>query len=288
LEILYQKLPQKGECLINTIEVDLPFFIVPWHYHKEIEIIFIENSCGMRYVGDHVEPFDEGDIAIIGSNLPHVWKNESKYLNNKSKHKAKACVIHFDDELFNGNFNLLPEMEGINKLIADSKFGIKFFGKSREILSEKIKSLMKKNDMEKLLKFFDILDFMSKTDEKQLLSSSGFLQIRTSKDFNRFDKVTHYIIENFNKSIDLKDIAKIANMTPNSFCRYFKKRTTKSFVTYLNEIRIGHACKLLIEDKKSISEICFESGFNNLSNFNQLFKKVKKMTPKEYNTNRKK
>lgn len=282
MELLYQQLSKESEFCINLLEVDLPYFTVPWHYHSEIEIIYIERSNGFRFVGDHSEAFEEGDIGLIGSNLPHVWKSDKLYQNNTAEIHARALVIHFQDTIFKGNLALLPEMDDINRLLLNAQYGIKFTGSAREQIAKSIKRLIKTTGLNKIVSLIELLDYMSKTNDKQLLASNGYTKIRKSTDFDRFDKAHRYMIDNFQQDISLDLISGIANMTPTSFCRYFKKRTTKSYLTFLNEIRIGHACKLLLENKMNIAEICYDSGFNNLSNFNLTFKKVKGSSPSLY------
>jgi AraC-like DNA-binding protein len=282
MDILYQQLSKESENCINLLEVELPYFIVPWHYHPETEIIFIEKSKGYRFVGDHSEPFEEGDIGLIGPNLPHVWKNDTIYHKNTTGLSARALVIHFREKIFKGSIAELPEMCGINQVLFDSQYGIKFTGSARAYLENQIKQIIKSSGIDKMQKLIHILDFMSGTDEKQLLASTGYSKIRKSDDFDRFDKAHRYMIDNFQNDITLSKVSDLVGMTSTSFCRYFKKRTTKSFQTFLNEIRIGHACKLLLENKMNISGICYESGFNNVSNFNEQFKKVKGMSPSQY------
>jgi len=282
MDILYQQLSKESENCINLLDVELPHFIVPWHYHPESEIIYIEKSAGTRFVGDHSEPFEEGDIGLIGSNLPHVWKNDTIYHKNLPELSAHALVVHFREAIFKGPIAELPEMGGITQLLHDSQYGIKFIGSARVNLEIQIKAIIKSSGIDKLQKLIHILDFMAGTDEKQLLASTGYSKIRKSDDFDRFDKVHRYMIDNFQNDVTLNKVSDIAGMTSTSFCRYFKKRTTKSFQTFLNEIRVGHACKLLLEDKMNISGICYESGFNNVSNFNEQFKKIKGVSPSQY------
>jgi len=282
MELLYQQLSKESEFCINLLEVELPYFTVPWHYHPEIEIIYIEKGSGFRFVGDHSEQFEEGDIAIIGSNLPHVWKSDKLYQNNTPENFSRALVIHFQENILRGNLALLPEMEWINKLIFNAQYGIKFTGAARAQIATSIKSLIKTTGVKKITSLIELLDLMAKTKEKTLLASNGYSKIRKSNDFDRFDKAHRYMIDHFQKDISLASISEIVNMTPTSFCRYFKKRTTKSYLTFLNEIRIGHACKLLLENKMNIGEICYDSGFNNLSNFNLTFKKVKGTSPSQF------
>ncbi|MFZ4549397.1 MAG: helix-turn-helix domain-containing protein, partial [Bacteroidales bacterium] len=210
------------------------------------------------------------------------WKSDSKYQQNTPGLKAKVYVVHFRDEIFKGPLSVLPEMQGINQLLHESQFGIKFLGVARQGIAVLMKEIIKAKGIEKMLKLTNLLDFMARTDEKQLLASNGYSKIRKSVDFDRFDKAHRYMIDNFQQNISLDEVSNIVGMTPTSFCRYFKKHTKKSFHTILNEIRVGHACKLLLENKLNISGVCFECGFNNVSNFNEQFKKIKGISPSRY------
>jgi len=286
MDILYEQLPKVSEYCINCLEFEVPCLDVPWHFHPETEILFIEKSRGSRFVGDHLEPFEEGDIGLIGPNLPHVWKSDSIYQKNIPGLVVRVLVVHFHNDIFKGALAILPEMQSINQLLHESQFGIKFLGAARKEIGIQMKEIIKTTGIEKMLKLTRMLDFMSKTEEKQLLASSGYSKIRKSVDFDRFDKAHRFMIDNFQQNISLDKVSDIIGMTPTSFCRYFKKHTKKSFHTVLNEIRIGHSCKLLIENKMNISGICYESGFNNVSNFNEQFKKIKGISPSQYLKNR--
>jgi AraC-like DNA-binding protein len=281
-DVFYEKLPRESEYSINFLEVEVPCLDVPWHYHPETEIMFIEKSTGSRFVGDHSEPFKEGDVGLIGANLPHVWKSDSIYQKNIHGLRARVLVVHFRDEIFKGPMAVLPEMNSINQLLSLSQYGVKFIGSARENIAEQMREIVKTTGIEKMLALTRMLDYMAKTEEKQLLASIGYSKIRKSVDFDRFDKAYRYMIDNFQQNISLNDVSGIVGMTETSFCRYFKKHTKKSFHSVLNEIRVGHACKLLLEDRMNISGICYESGFNNLSNFNEQFKKIKGVSPSQY------
>jgi len=288
MDVLYEKLPKSSEYSINYLEVEVPCLDVPWHYHPETEIIYVEKGTGSRFVGDHSESFGPGDIGLIGPNLPHVWKSDPIYSKNIPGLTVRVLVVHFDDEIFKNSLAILPEMQGINQLLYESQFGIKFTGSAQAHIEIQMKAIIRTTGIEKLLRLIDMLDFMGETKEKQLLASSGYSKIRKSVDFDRFDKAHRYMIENFQQNISLEKVSDIVGMTPTSFCRYFKKHTKKSFHTILNEIRVGHSCKLLLENKMNISGICFESGFNNVSNFNEQFKKIKGISPSQYINNREK
>jgi len=282
MDILYEQLPKDSEYSINCLEVEVPCLDVPWHFHPETEIIYIEKSTGSRFVGDHSESFGEGDVGLIGPNLPHVWKSDPIYQNNIPGLVARVLVVHFNNEIFKGPLTKLPEMQGINRLLHESQFGIKFTGSALAHIEIQMKAIIRTRGIEKLLRLIDMLDFMAKTEDKELLASTGYSKIRKSDDFDRFDKAHRYMIDNFHQNITLEKVSDIVGMTPTSFCRYFKKHTKKSFLSVLHEIRIGHACKLLIENKMSIAGISYESGFNNVSNFNEQFKKIKGISPSQY------
>jgi len=282
MDILYEQLPKDSEYSINYLEVEVPCLDVPWHFHPETEIIYVEKSTGSRFVGDHSESFGDGDIGLIGPNLPHVWKSDPIYHKNIPGLLARVLVVHFNDKIFRGPLALLPEMKGISQLLHESQFGIKFTGSARVHIEIQMKAIIRSTGIDKLLRLIDMLDFMAKTEEKKLLASSGYSKIRKSDDFDRFDKAHRYMIDNFQQDITLDTVSAIVGMTPTSFCRYFKKHTKKSFLSVLHEIRVGHACKLLLESKMNISGICYESGFNNVSNFNEKFNKIKGISPSQY------
>jgi AraC-like DNA-binding protein len=288
MDVLYEQITKESECSINFLEAEVPCLIVPWHFHPETEIIYVEKSHGSRFVGDHSEPFEEGDVGLIGANLPHVRKSASIYRNNIPGLSVRVLVVHFDEAIFTDHIALLPEMQGIKKLLHESQLRIKFYGSARTSIGKLMQGIRQTTGITKVLKLIELLDFMSKTEERQLLASMGYSNIRKSVDFDRFDKAHRYMIDHFQQSISLETVSATIGMTPTPFCRYFKKHTIKSFNTVLNEIRIGHACKLQLENKMNISGIGFESGFNNLSNFNEQFKKIMGVSPSQYICNREK
>ncbi len=287
MDEFYEKLTTDSTYGINILNTDCPYLDIPFHFHPETEIMYMEKGSGTRFVGDHSEAFSGGDIGLIGPNLPHVWRSDPVYRENIPGLTAHVQVVHFHDAVLKGPLANLPEMKAINRLLLESQYGIKFFGSARENLENMMKEMVKTTGIDKLLQLVKMLDFMAKTEEKQLLASAGYSKIMKSADFDRFDKAHRFMIDNFQSNIKLETVSLMVGMTPTSFCRYFKKRTKKSFHTVLNEIRIGHACKLLIEGKMNISGIGYESGFNNISNFNEQFKKLKGISPSQYLKNRK-
>ncbi len=279
---LYQELPFTDASYINFYKEDLPHFIVPWHYHPEIEIMYILEGTGTRFVGDHIDRYQEGDVCMVGPKLPHEWRNDDEFFKQEAGLKASCLCLFFLKDVFDGNLIRLPEMNNIRQLIERSRRGIKFTGHSREKIGEYIRESVSFTGAQRIVRFISLLEMMATTGEYELLASIGFTESVNSSDFDRFDKVYQYMMKNFRQPIRLEEVASLVGLTPNAFCRYFRQRTKKTFVQYLNDIRIGHAKKLLIEGRMKISTLSMEAGFNNLSNFIELFKRSAHMSPSEY------
>jgi AraC-like DNA-binding protein len=278
----YQKLVTPPSQSVIIFNEEKPHFTVPWHFHPEIEILFVVKSSGTSYIGDCIESFSAGDITIIGENVPHWWKSDIKYMDGTINEGIKALIIQFDRDIFGANFINTPEMCSIKELLEKSKRGIKFVGSSRDMLGKQMMKIFRVKGIHRITELILLLDMMAGSNEFHYHSSLGYSKILNSYDFYRFNKIHEYLVTNFTREISLDDISKVINMSPTALCRYFKKHTGKTLFTFLNEIRIGHACKLMIEENVSISNASYESGFNNLSHFNYQFKRMMKVTPSEY------
>ena len=278
----YQKLIPSSEQSFIFYEEELPHFAVPWHYHHEIEILMVLKSTGTSYIGDSVNPFGPGDVCLIGEDLPHWWKSDTEYMKVGSNLNVKAHVIQFRKDIFESQFMPLPEMAPVRQLVERSQRGIRFLGKSRTKISKMIRKILREDGLKRIAGLLLLLEMMASEKEYVYLSSLGFSKKINTIDFQRFNMIHEYIINHYTEPIRLEDIAAVAYMAPTAFCRYFKKRTGKNFSIYLNEFRIGHANRMLVENKLKISNIATECGFNNLSNFNEQFKKVMGHTPKQH------
>lgn len=279
---LYQDLPFPIDSHIHYYIEDLPHFIVPWHYHPAIEIMYITRGIGTRFVGDCIEQYEEGDVCMIGPNLPHEWRNDDAYFDKESGLRATCICLFFKREIFDPNFIRLPEMNNIRDLIERSRRGLKFTGKSKLEITRFIRSSVNDVGVRKVTNLLTLLELMATSTEYKLLASVGFTNSVNSEDFERFNKVYKFLVKNFATSIRLEEVSTLVGLTPTAFCRYFKERTKKTFVEYLNEMRIGYSKKLLLENKMKISTISGEVGFPNLSNFISQFKKVTGMSPSQF------
>lgn len=258
-----------------------PHFLKVWHHHVEFELVFILKSTGTRFIGDSIEKFGPGEVILIGENLPHMWVNDDEYFEKDSTLIAEAVAIHFKYDFLGEHFFEIPETLPIRNLLSNARQGVRFENIDDD-LKLRILDLAKKNSLDRLISFIEILAEFGRAKEFKLLSSSGFIKSFLNNESYKMQAVYEFVFENFKTPISLKDIASIAHMNVSAFSRAFKRIHRKTFTRYLTEIRLGYACRLLLENNKSIKEICYESGFNNASNFNVSFKRIKGMTPTQY------
>ena len=261
---------------------EYPYFLKVWHYHPELELVLILKSEGTCFVGDSIEKFEAGEIVLIGKNLPHMWLNEAQYFKQDSNKSAKAIAIHFNEDYLGVDFFKTPEMIHLLELFSRAKYGVKFSNIENGLI-EKIQTMLELKGFERTMSFLQILNKLSKHKKHKLLASQGYINsFQKGKKNKKLDKVQSYIFNNFTKPITLETVASVANMNTSAFSRFFKRVNRKTFSRYLVEMRIGYACKLLMENKYNIAEICYESGFQNISNFNRQFKLIMNCTPSDY------
>jgi len=283
MKLTIEKVSNSPDSSFNIEHNVLPFFISTWHFHPETEIVLIERGTGTLFAGDYNKPFVPGALALIGTSLPHVWFSDKKHHEPRTSLISESIVLKFNDNFIGENFLKLPETAKLKTLLSNSSRGMLFRGKTQEILAEKVRSMLKLNGFDRILNLLSILDLMSKTTEFDFLASKGYsASSMNESDSTRIDKVYKYVMNNFSRDIPLEKIAEVASMSPTSFCRYFKTHSRKTFSQFVNEVRISHACKLLIEKKLTISEVSYQSGFNYLSNFFKQFKLIMRSTPQEY------
>lgn len=259
-----------------------PYFYDRYHHHPEYEFTFIERGRGMRFVGDHIGHFEEGDLVLLGPNLSHMWKCDPHYYQNISQKACKSYVIHFPKQLMQNLLPSVPEMEPVRILLEQSKRGVKIEGSPETPLKECFRQLPEQNGGERFLSLLRILHLAATSNTNQVLSQSYISDERLEKSSERLNAIYNYMLSTLDKKISLSEIAAIANMSPTAFCRFFKQKTGKSFTHLLNEIRINHACRLLIEGQEKVAQIALASGFTNLSHFNSQFRAITGTTPKQF------
>ena len=267
---------------LSIKKIEENHFNTPFHFHDLCELNFVEESYGKRFVGDSISNFSAGDLVLMSPNLPHIWYNDPVILEDKISQTAKAIVVYFPADFLN---RLTTEDRLIfrtKNLIERARQGMRFFGKTQIAVSEKLKGIIHKNGMNRIIAFFEIINILLDSKEYELLATVGYNHSLNEKDTERMNKVYQYLMQNFTEHIALSEIATVANLTPPAFCNFFKKRTQKSFFSFLNELRIGHACKLLQQEELTIADVCYKSGYQNFTNFNKFFKQKTNKTPTEY------
>ena len=275
-------LPREKDQSFVVKFFDYNYYPTPWHYHPEYELVLVTKSTGRRMVGDHIGYFNEGDLVLMGPMLPHVWVNDGEYINGDNKDAADAIVVQFVEDFLGEKFLQIPEIEGLKKILKLSANGLEIKGNTRKRINELMKQMPDASGLRRLSLLFTIFDLLANTKEYELWASPAFVNSTTLHASDRFNNITEYIMRNFDSDISLNEVAAVANMATTTFCNFFKEHYRLTFMEYVTEIRIGHACKLLGEPTKNIVEAAYESGFNNLANFNRQFKKLKNMTPTEY------
>lgn len=253
-----------------------------WHYHEEIELVYFKKGKGIQFVGDSIANFKDGDVVLIGSNLPHYWRFDLEYFKENTNTSAEVYVLHFKEDFWGQAFLNLPENLEIKKIISKCKQGIQVHGVSRKILSELIPEIIDASGSDRIIGLVNALKQIARAQQTKTLASLGFRFDFQLTEKDRIQSIYNYAINNYKKKIELKEIADIAGMSPNSFCKFFRAKSRKTFTQFLNEIRIGQACKLLIEDRLSVKEICYESGFYNFTSFHQSFKGITGKSPLRY------
>ena len=253
----------------------LPHFGTIWHYHPEIELHYLIKGRGVRFIGDHIAHFQQGDMVLVGANLPHTWKcQEEGYV--------EALVLHFHPECLGKEFLTVSETQEISKLIHLAKNGLIIHGETKRKIRDQMVAMKDVEGLEKLVLLLEIFHTLTSCHEYDILSNS-FAESKLHKiDESRMDKVFSYTFKNFKSRISIADVAILCNLSPTSFCRYFKAITKKSYIDFLTEVRINHACRLIVDSDFTMQHIAVESGFENTSNFYRHFKSFTRITPTEY------
>lgn len=256
----------------ETVENKLPF----WHFHPELELLYINKANGKRHIGSHLSYFNNSQLILIGASLPHSGFTD-RFTTNGSE-----TIIQFKENFLGDHFLKIPEAKLIKTLFERAKKGILFNGDTKKTVGPKIEALLNKEGMERIIGFLEILKDLAFSKNYTLLNVGGFAFEIEPQDNRKIDIIFGHVNKNFKQPIPLDEIAKKVSMTVPAFCRYFKKATEKTFTQFVNEFRIVYATKLLAENPTSITDISFESGFNNFSHFNKLFKKFTGKSPLKY------
>lgn len=255
-------------------------FDYPWHYHPEFEITFILSSCGIRYVGNSIENYDDDDLVLLGPQLPHCW-----IACNEETRPVTAITVYMDQHILNNDIFRTQEFDLIRKMLARAEKGIKFNKAVAMDLKDRFLKLSSLPPFQRMMLFFEILNELSIVQEYEILSNHSFTYELNTSNNTRINIICDYIQKNYRNQITLAEAAAQVHMSKEYFSRYFSKVMKKTFFEYCNEYKINRACRLLIESDKQVSEICYEAGFESIPFFYRQFSKFKKCTPRDFKLN---
>ena len=255
--------------------------LATWHVHPEIELVYVNKGKGTRHIGNHLSYFNNSQLILLGSNLPHNG------FTDRLTAKGKETLIQFNPDFLGDAFLSIPEMAQLNALLEKAKKGILYKPETKKKVGPKIEKLIKYEGLERVVKLLEILNDLTKAEDYTILNADGFAFETEPQDNAKIDIIFKHINNNFQNHISLEEISGEASMTVPAFCRYFKKATSKTFTQLVNEYRVVHATKLLSESNMSITDVCFECGFNNFSHFSKQFKEITGKSASKYRSEKK-
>ena len=245
-----------------------------WHFHPEYEIVFVEGASGTRHIGDHISRYEGSDLVFIGPNIPHL------NFDYGVQTTCEQVVVQMKEDFLGKDFLSIPEMAAIKKLFDKAKYGLSFNADTKKIAGEKLKKLIHLSHFEQLVELLQIFHLLAGS-EITVLNSRPVANESIKKDHGRIELIYHYIEQNYQQHVDVNEVARLSHLTTAAFCRYFKKVTRMTFTGFLNQYRITQAKKLLLQNK-TVTEACYQSGFDNLSYFNKTFKKLAAINPSHF------
>jgi AraC-like DNA-binding protein len=253
-----------------------------WHAHSEYQLFVVLEGTGTRFIGDSIKSFQPDELILTGPHLPHVWRSDEAYFDRKNDLRSSGIVIYLNDNFLGEHILDKEEMILVKKVFTKSLRGLEFFGTKKSQVTKLMKELVHVKGIASVIHLLHILEILAGAKEYQYISSRAYVDPVDQHETDRLNKVYEYAFQNFRKKVLLEDLADLLHMTPTSFSRYFTKKNNKPFSRFISEIRIKHACKMLTETDESIAQVCYDCGFNTLSNFNKQFKEIMFKKPSQY------
>ncbi len=276
-----EHLPKEKDHSFVVKYFNYNYFPTPWHYHPEYEIVLVTESTGKRLIGDHISAFQKGNLAFLGPNIPHTYRNDDKYYEDASTLRARSIVIHFTEASLGKDFLELPEAGVLKHLFERAFYGLDIFGNTQKAVCKKLYNIVELTGLKRWLCLTEILLEIAESQSVSSITKTAHIGFN-EKESKRLCNVFEWITTNFEKDIRLSEAAQIAEMNENAFSRFFSQRTRKTFSGFIQELRLQKAAKLLIENDMTITEICYECGYNNISNFNRQFLNHYHINPMNY------
>lgn len=275
---VFEQTPQRQWESFHCEVVRGPGYGAAWHFHPEFQITLVLKSTGYRLVGDNITPLAPGDLVLVGANLPHVWQQDA----GGGRSAVHAIVVRFLDTWLGREFLEIPEAAAVKRLLKRAGRGLRVTGRTREAVADQMQRLPEAKGLNRVAALLGILETLAQSRELQPIASAGFVPSLASDDQGRMARVTAHIHAHLTGAIDRTTVARAAHLSAGAFSRFFKLRTGKTLPEYVNELRVGRACRLLAEEDRKVTDVALDCGFRNLPNFNRRFREITRQTPREY------
>jgi AraC-like DNA-binding protein len=271
-----------GQTIIVQEEI-LPHFYPHLHRHAEVQVTWIQEGEGTLLAGNSMHVFTGGEVFVMGANQPHLFKSSPDYFGEDSQKQVRAISIFFNPNAKLAALFSLPEMQAVQSFFAQWQNGFKIPEREAEAFSVSIAKIQHSTGAAQLALLIDLLNAMSTTDSLQPLSSENYTYSMTDPEGARIASVYNYIMHNYSSALTLDEVARLAHLTPNAFCRYFKKHTRTTFIAFVNKVRVNEACKMLVNGSlNNIADVAYSCGFSSITNFNYVFKNIAGKSPRDY------
>ena len=254
----------------------------PWHFHPEIELIHCIKGKGTTFIGNSIRALEEGEVLLIGRNVPHTRQRDPDYYSTHPDEEPESIVVQFREDFLGERFFDVREFLSVKDMLARALRGVKFLGETRRHISDRLLLIRGLQGAARIIELLSLLDLMARSQEFNYLNTINYISDAHEKSSQKINEVYLYTIGHFREPISLSTVASLTGHSTVSFCRYFKTRTRKSYVQYLTEMRVAFACQQLMDGSVDVGQVCFSSGFNNLSHFHKQFRRLVGMTPGEY------
>jgi len=279
MRVVFEKVPQGARESFVCEELRAADFGTPFHVHPEYELTLVLRAQGYRVVGDNITELEPGDLVLLGPYLPHVFQQNA---DGRARDPVHAIVVQFREEFLGPGFFDRPETERVRKLLRRAALGLQVQGRSRATVADRVQALATTSGLGRVIALLEILDELAATDELAPLASPGYVPHFDGDDEARVSRVCQILNERLAEPVSRPELARAVHMSEGAFSRFFRTRTGKTLPAFLNELRVGRACRLLADRDASITDIALGCGYGNLSNFNRQFKRIKRITPREY------
>ena len=280
-KILNEQLDISDTNPLKARYYDYKRFTYPWHFHSEFEIIYVEKGYGQGMIGDSITHFSDQSLFVLGSNLPHYVENPPEYTQQENL-RVNGVIIQFEKDFMQYAFSHYSQFQAINRLLKNAQRGLLYSIAAYPDIPNKIKCIPQKEGVEQIVELLRLLDALTRTTPFKFISSPAYEPVPSRLHGRKIEKVIAYLNTHYTQDIRLEDVASYAAMNTTAFCRFFKENTGKTFKQHITDMRIGYACKLLLNEQWNISEICLECGFESVAHFNRCFKQHTEMTPTTY------